>query len=521
LEKGTPAIIIAGKYRLLKQLGRGSMGTVWQAEHLTLRSLVAVKMMDPAIGFSKTALQRFMTEARAAAGMRSPHVVQVLDHGVDGNTPYIVMELLEGETLAARLKRVRTLSPRQTSRFVTHVARALSRAERAGITHRDLKPDNVFLLLNEDEEIAKVLDFGVAKIDPSGYGAFGEGEPTAAGALLGTPYYASPEQAEGLKTIDHRTDIWSLGVMTYECLVGRRPFDGTSLPDLLLSIVKKPLPVPSQHGDVPAGFDAWFAKACARDVQARFESARAAATELSRLCDAGELSSADWTVRRAPEARPFDLPRLKLGDTQVDAADDEDDDEDEAPTEIWRGEHDDSLDGEPSDSFSHNVLPPPRAPRPSLPAPPLAALPAPLPLRAAARSADGRGASANAFSATSLPRRSASRRSQIIALAGLALLSASGGFWLASRQPQLSAAAVSAAAAGNKPPSAAPSAPPSAAAVVPPPPVASDELRTVDLDQLPTAARPRGGAPRFKPPGASTAAKAPKAEEDDVPNPYR
>jgi serine/threonine protein kinase len=489
------------------------MGTVWQAKHLTLHSLVAVKMMHPSIGFSKTGLQRFMLEARAAAGMRSPHVVQVLDHGVDAGTPYIVMELLEGETLAARLRRVRRLSPRDTALFITHVARALSKAERVGITHRDLKPDNVFLIQNEDEEIAKVLDFGVAKVDSPTFGSFGEGgEPTAAGALLGTPYYASPEQADGLKSIDHRTDIWSLSVMTYECLLGRRPFDGTSLPKLLMAICKDPLPVPSQHGDVPAGFDAWFARACSRRIEGRFESARAAATELSRLCDAGELTSADWTIRRAPEARPFDVPKL-----QVPGSDDDDED-DGAPTEIWRGKTSDDLDDLPL---------PPRRPS-AMPAPAPLQAPTPLvvlPMGATVRTpplADSRAASTSALVATARRPSSssnASRRSQVAALAGLAMLSSSVGFWFASRPAQTSAAAMSAAVAGAKPPPVAEQ-PRSVTPMPSPTPVASassDGMPTVDLNQLPTLPKRRGIAPQPKAPSPSPA--APPGE--DIPNPYR
>jgi serine/threonine protein kinase len=324
-------MLIAGKYQLVRELGRGTMGSVWEAWHLSLRSPVAVKLMAPSIAASPFALQRFLREARAAAGLRSPHVVQVLDHGVDHGLPYIVMELLEGEALAERLARVGRLSPKETARIVTHIARALTRAQQAGITHRDLKPENVFLVRNDDEELVKVLDFGVAKVEQRYDGSFNE-ESTAAGALLGTPFYSSPEQAEGLKSVDHRTDLWSLGVMTYECLLGRRPFHGDGLPAVLLSICTKPLPVPSRAGlgPVPRGFDAWFAKACARNMAERFASAKDMAAELTRLCaDAGEADPEPISRRaRLPPLAP--LPSLpKLGD--------DDDDDDQAPTEIWRG----------------------------------------------------------------------------------------------------------------------------------------------------------------------------------------
>jgi serine/threonine-protein kinase len=274
--------IIAGKYRLLRKLGQGGMGSVWYAEHLTLHSPVAIKLIDLAIVANPEALARFLREAQSAAKLRSPHVVQILDHGVDNGTPYIAMELLEGESLADRLARVGKLSPADTARIMTHVARAVARAHEAGIVHRDLKPDNIFIVQNDDEEIAKVLDFGIAKATSSVHEAVSSS--TRTGAVLGTPYYMSPEQAEGAKTLDHRSDIWALGVIAFECLLGRRPFDAETLAGLLLAICTREIPVPSQLGLVPAGFDGWFQRACARDVEQRFSSAKEAVAELKRLC---------------------------------------------------------------------------------------------------------------------------------------------------------------------------------------------------------------------------------------------
>src|SRR5262245_47212839 len=151
MEVAAPDTILAGKYRLTRQLGRGGMGSVWLAQHLTLDSPVAIKLMDPAIASSQEALQRFWREAQAAASLRSPHVVQILDHGVDQGTPYIAMELLDGESLADRLARVGTLGPPETARIMTQVARAVRRAHEAGIVHRDLKPDNIYLVRNDEE----------------------------------------------------------------------------------------------------------------------------------------------------------------------------------------------------------------------------------------------------------------------------------------------------------------------------------------------------------------------------------
>jgi serine/threonine-protein kinase len=273
---------LAGKYRLVRELGRGGMGSVWVAEHVTLKSPVAIKIIQPAVAADPMALARFLREAQAAASLRSPHVVQILDHGVDNGTPFIAMELMEGEPLSARLERQGKLSPAETSRYVTHIARAIGRAHAAGIVHRDLKPDNVFLVRNDDEEVAKVLDFGIAKANLFGGSA---GTATVTGTLLGTPYYMSPEQTGASSLVDHRTDIWALGVITCECLTGRRPFEGETLTRLLLAICERPMPQPSRIAPVPVGFDAWFARACAREPAHRFESAKDAAMALREICE--------------------------------------------------------------------------------------------------------------------------------------------------------------------------------------------------------------------------------------------
>jgi hypothetical protein len=278
--------ILAGKYQLIRQLGRGGMGSVWYAEHLTLKSPVAIKLIEPDIAMNPEALARFLREAQAAASLRSPHVVQILDHGVDGGVPFIAMEVLDGESLADRLTRVGKLPPSDVAWIITHVGRAIGRAHEAGVVHRDLKPDNIYLVRNDEEELAKVLDFGVAKSTAHGLGAAAS-SATRTGAILGTPYYMSPEQAEGAKTLDHRTDIWAMGVIAFEAMMGRRPFEAETLGGLLLAICTRPMLVPSQCGPVPNGFDAWFARACCRDVDQRFASAKEAATELRKICTRG------------------------------------------------------------------------------------------------------------------------------------------------------------------------------------------------------------------------------------------
>ncbi|HEY6727697.1 MAG TPA: protein kinase, partial [Polyangiaceae bacterium] len=285
------------------------MGSVWLAQHLTLDCPVAIKLIDPQIAAESEVLERFMREAQAAAALRSPHVVQILDYGLHQRTPYIAMELLEGESLAQRLSRVRCLSPAETATTLTHIARAVAKAHDLGIVHRDLKPENVFLVRNDDEELAKVLDFGIAKRRMGALGPDASGAATSqtrTGALLGTPYYMSPEQAEGAKTIDYRTDLWAMGVIAFECLLGERPFKGSSIGELVLKICSKPMPVPSACGSVPAGFDAWFSKACARELEQRFKSVRelvGAFRSLTLGSDA-EWGDAEGALSAAPPRRP-------------------------------------------------------------------------------------------------------------------------------------------------------------------------------------------------------------------------
>lgn len=256
------------------------MGSVWRAEHLDLGTPAAVKLIDESFAQSPEALTRFRREAQAAASLRSANVVQILDYGIDGETPFIAMELLIGESLADRIERQGRLEPTHCVEILLQVSKALHRAHDMGIVHRDLKPDNVFLVRDGDDEIAKVLDFGIAK--RTGALQTSSDMATRTGSLMGTPYYMSPEQASGRRQVDQRTDIWAFAVIAYECVTGRRPFDDTNLGGLLLSIcTENPAPA-SQFAPLPATFDAWFDRCTAKDPTARYENIRTAAAELCR-----------------------------------------------------------------------------------------------------------------------------------------------------------------------------------------------------------------------------------------------
>jgi serine/threonine-protein kinase len=267
------------------------MGTVWLAHHEALDAPCAVKFVAGNLEADAEALARFEREAKAAARIRSPHVVQIFDYGEWDGKHYIAMEYLEGEDLGERLERLGRLTPRQTYEVVEQVCRALTKAHDAGIVHRDLKPDNIYLVKEKHGDHVKVLDFGIAKA------AVVSGSKTKTGAMLGTPYYMSPEQIDGLASIDHRSDLWSLAVITFECLVGRMPFNHEALSQLITKIIHEELPVPSEQTSVPEGFDAWWRIAASRDPDDRFQDADAFLQALGEA-----LGLADRTSVSAPPA---------------------------------------------------------------------------------------------------------------------------------------------------------------------------------------------------------------------------
>jgi serine/threonine-protein kinase len=280
-----PQGLVAGKYKLTRLLGRGGMGAVWEGTHTSLGTHVAVKFIDAEYAESPEARSRFENEARAAAKLRSKHVVEVYDHGLtEDGRPFIVMEYLQGEPLDKRLDRLGRLPAKDTAHILLQVCRALTKAHAANIVHRDLKPENVFLVWDDDEgmDVAKVVDFGIAKFTDA---SMGSSSSTRTGSVLGTPYYMSPEQARGLRNVDYRSDLWSVAVIAYRCIVGALPFEGEAVGDLLVKLCTAPIPVPSQIApDVPPGFDAWLAKALSREPAQRFSSAAQLAESLAAVC---------------------------------------------------------------------------------------------------------------------------------------------------------------------------------------------------------------------------------------------
>jgi serine/threonine protein kinase len=263
---------VAGKYRVDRLIGRGGMGAVFQATNLAIGKRVALKFLDHEAAQDREACQRFQREAEAAGMAESAHIVQIFDSGTtEGGSPFLVMELLVGEDLRARLRREERLPVAEALRIAAQVLRALVRAHQAGIVHRDLKPDNVFLCArDEDPSFVKIVDFGISKVATARFAD----TLTRRGTVLGTAFYMSPEQAQSVADIDGRTDLFSVGAMLFEMLTGEPPHEGRTYEAVLIAICTHDAPdVRSRAPGVSADVAALVARALQRERGQRFQSA--------------------------------------------------------------------------------------------------------------------------------------------------------------------------------------------------------------------------------------------------------
>jgi serine/threonine-protein kinase len=301
--------LIAGRYALDALIGRGGIAEVWRARHLALNSFVAIKFLQGGSAQDEVTRRRFTTEARVTAQLKSQHAVQVFDFGVteDGH-PYIVMELLDGETLGRRIERTGRIGVLETAHILGQSSRALHKAHQIGIVHRDFKPDNVVIGLGDDgRDHVKVVDFGIAKLigglesAPRAAGA-GEGDwsvmvPTTTftktDSILGTPFYMAPEQVENAAEVDPRADIWAFGIVAFECLTGQAPFKGKNLIELFQNIRARAHPDPRElEPSIPIGFAGWFDTACAVEPSKRFDDAQTAYQALVEALGCGDVDVA-------------------------------------------------------------------------------------------------------------------------------------------------------------------------------------------------------------------------------------
>jgi len=268
-----PGMRITDNISLVHLLRAGGMGDVWLADHAGLGTQVAVKFMSKELAADPALVARFGHEAKLVARIKSPHVVEIFDYATTSDgIPCIVMELLEGETLEARMQSGRALTLEEASRMLVQICKALGRAHALGVVHRDIKPDNVFLLENEGEIFVKLVDFGIARDEREAPGV------TVSGTTMGTPSYMSPEQLFQPKDVDLRSDLWSTAVVLYRCLTGQLPFEGDNFASMCVSINQGTFTPPSHlNPKVPHGVDAWFEKAFRQNQDDRFESAVAMA----------------------------------------------------------------------------------------------------------------------------------------------------------------------------------------------------------------------------------------------------
>lgn len=319
-----PDAILAGKLRLLRPLGQGGMGVVWAARHLTLGTDVAVKLIRPERGADPALVARFEREARATARIAHPHVVQVMDYGAVDSVPYLVMELLQGFTLAELIERGGRLSFATAASLVEQVGSALGAAHDRGVVHRDIKPHNIFIVEGSKGTplFIKVLDFGVAKMLGDSQVPGGDATLTETGMVVGSPPYMSPEQLEGHKDVDLRSDLWSLGVIVYEALTGAQPFVGGSFVSVGAAVLRgKYRPATLIRPSLPRAVDDWLSKALCLDPGGRFQTAREMALAFpsrddapveipSQRPEASAVAFATTLSAARSEAATPDLPAL-------------------------------------------------------------------------------------------------------------------------------------------------------------------------------------------------------------------
>jgi len=317
--------VLAGKYRVERVLGAGGMGVVVAAWHLQLEERVALKFLLPGFAGNSEVVARFAREARSAAKIKSEHVARVTDVGtLDGGAPYLVMEFLSGVDLAAVIKQRGVLAIEDAVEYVLQASEALGEAHSLGIVHRDLKPGNLFLAKRHDgSPCVKVLDFGISKV----VGATGSSDHamTATHAMLGSPLYMSPEQMLSAKNVDHRSDVWALGVILYELLTGTPPFQGDSIAELALRVTREsPRPMRDLRPDLPPALERVVLRCLEKDPGKRVQNVGELAVALAEFGPKRARISVERVSRMMRDAgmsaSQLALPPSSDADTEPQAA---------------------------------------------------------------------------------------------------------------------------------------------------------------------------------------------------------
>jgi eukaryotic-like serine/threonine-protein kinase len=283
--------LLDNKYKIVRLLGEGGMGAVYEGENVRIHHRVAIKVLHPNVAADSGARERFEREAQAAGHIGSEHIVEVFDLGeLPSGARYMVMEFLAGEPLSGRVEKLGRLTPAMMAPLMLQLLEGLGAAHVAGIIHRDLKPENVFLQRAKGGlDFVKIVDFGVSKFNQlSGGSAM---SMTRTGAVVGTPYYMSPEQVKGAKTIDHRTDLYSAGVVLFECITGQLPFQADSFNELMFKIALEP---PLDPEKAVPGLDPAFAKilrkSTAREAADRYQTCEEFAQAIAEWMQAANVS---------------------------------------------------------------------------------------------------------------------------------------------------------------------------------------------------------------------------------------
>ncbi len=297
--------ILAGKFRIERVLGKGAMGVVVAATHIQLDERVALKFLLPEALENSDAVARFAREARAAVKIKSEHVARVSDVGtLDNGSPYMVMEYLQGRDLAEWMRERGPLEIPEAIEFLLQACEALAEAHALGIVHRDLKPANLFVTMRADgTPCIKVLDFGISKFTASGAS---ELDMTKTSTVMGSPLYMSPEQLSSTRGVDARADIWAIGVILFELVSGRVPFEAESMPALCRKVVEDPPPsLRELRGDVPEELEPIVLRCLAKDRAQRFANVAELASALAPFGPPGALRSAERIARVLRAASPL------------------------------------------------------------------------------------------------------------------------------------------------------------------------------------------------------------------------
>ena len=316
---------IGGKYAIVRQLGEGGMGAVYEARHTGTGRRVAIKVITGELSRDPKLVARFEQEARAAGAIESEHIAQVLDVGQDGpgGAPFLVMEYLEGEDVQQLLTRLGAVPADLALRIGVQACLGLEKAHARGIVHRDIKPANLFLTERDGGEMrVKVLDFGIAKVSSNELGDTEKQAPlTRMGMLLGSPLYMSPEQARGNRELDHRTDLWSLGIVLYQALTGRTPLeDVASVGDFIMAVCTLPVtPIRTYGAWVDLEIAHVVERALALDPRERYQSAAEMREALSAFLPQGASIRASMLVSATHPLTAATLAATPIGATPMAA----------------------------------------------------------------------------------------------------------------------------------------------------------------------------------------------------------